>query len=56
MRDDDRLRLSDIMALRGMYELEGEEMTGGRGKLHNEGLLNVYSSPNIMVMKTRRMR
>jgi hypothetical protein len=35
----------------------GDEMLGGWGKLHNEDLHNLYSSPNIIRMiKTRRMR
>jgi hypothetical protein len=33
------------------------EVTGGWGKLHNEELHNLYSSPNIIRMiKSRRMR
>jgi hypothetical protein len=33
-----------------------DEVTGGFGKLHNEELHNLYSSPNIIRMtKTRRM-
>jgi hypothetical protein len=34
-----------------------DEVTGGYRKLHNEGLHNLYSSPNIITMiKSRRMR
>jgi hypothetical protein len=29
-----------------------DEVTGGWGKLHNEELQNVYSSPNIIKMMT----
>jgi hypothetical protein len=33
------------------------EVTGGWRKLHNEGLHNLYSSPNIIrMMKSRRIR
>jgi hypothetical protein len=33
-----------------------DEVTGGRSKLHNESLHNVYSSPNIIrTIKSRRM-
>jgi hypothetical protein len=32
----------------------GEE-TGGWRRLHNEKLHNLYTSPNVMVMKSRRM-
>jgi hypothetical protein len=34
-----------------------DEVTGGWRKLHNEELLNLYSSPSIITMiKSRRMR
>ena len=37
--------------------LKGEEVIGEWGKLRNEGLTGLYSSPNIMqVIKSRRMR
>jgi hypothetical protein len=36
---------------------KSEEVTGGRRKLHEEELHNLYSSPNIISMiKSRRMR
>jgi hypothetical protein len=34
-----------------------EKATGGWGKLHNEELHNLYSSPDIMwIIRSRRMR
>jgi hypothetical protein len=37
--------------------LNGNEVTGGWRKLHNEKLHNLYSSPSIIrMMKSRRMR
>jgi hypothetical protein len=38
-------------------EPKRDEVTGDWRKLHNEGLHNLYSSPNIIRMiKSRRMR
>jgi hypothetical protein len=34
----------------------GDEVTGGWRKLHNEELHSLYSSPNIRMVKSRRMR
>jgi hypothetical protein len=34
--------------LRGIFGPERDEVTGGWRKLHNEGLYNLYSSPNII--------
>jgi hypothetical protein len=42
--------------LRRMFGAKREEVTGGWRKLHNEQLHNLYSSPNIRIMKLKRMR
>jgi hypothetical protein len=43
--------------LRRIFGLKRDEVTGGRRKLYNEELDNLYSSPSIIRMiKTRRMR
>jgi hypothetical protein len=43
--------------LRGIFGPKRDEVTGGRRKLHNEELHNVYSSLSIIIMtKSRRMR
>jgi hypothetical protein len=36
--------------LRRMFGLKRDEVTGGRRKLHNEELHNLYSSPSIIRM------
>jgi hypothetical protein len=40
-----------------IFGLKRDEVTGGRRKLHNEELHNLYSSPSIIrVIKSRSMR
>jgi hypothetical protein len=43
--------------LRRIFGPKRDEVTGEWRKLHNEGLRDLYSSPNIIrIMKSRRMR
>jgi len=43
-------------ALRRIFGLKTDEMTGEWGKLHNEELNDLYCSPiNVWVIKSRRM-
>jgi hypothetical protein len=43
--------------LRRIFGLKRDEVTGELGKLHNEELHDLYSSPSIIrIMKARRMR
>jgi hypothetical protein len=52
-----RLRVFENRVLRRIFGLKGDEVTGGWRKLHNEGLHDLYSSPNIItIIKSRRMR
>jgi hypothetical protein len=45
------------MVLRRIFRPKRDEVTGEWRKLHNEELLNLYSSPNIIRMtKSRGMR
>jgi hypothetical protein len=44
-------------ALRRIFGLWGEEVTGGRRKLHSEEIYYLYSSRNtVRVTKSRRLR
>jgi hypothetical protein len=43
--------------LRRIFGPKRDEVTGGWGKLHNEQLRDLYSSPSIIrIIKSRRMR
>jgi hypothetical protein len=43
--------------LKRVFCLKGDEVTGNWGKVHNEELHNLYSSPSIIrLIKSRRMR
>jgi hypothetical protein len=49
-----RLRVFENRVLRRIYGPNGDEVTGGWRKLHNEELQNLYSSPSIIrVVKSR---
>ena len=57
LREESRLRVFENRVLRRIFGSKREEETGEWGKLHNEELNDLYSSPNIIrVIKSRRMR
>jgi hypothetical protein len=57
LREEHRLRLFENRVLRGIFGPKRDEVTGEWRKLHNEELLNLYSSPDIIrQIKLRRMR
>jgi hypothetical protein len=57
VREERRLRVFENRVLRRIFRPKRDEVTGKCRKLHNEGLNDLYSSPNIVrVMKSRIMR
>jgi hypothetical protein len=51
------LRVSENRVLRRIFGPKREEVAGGWRRLHNEELLNLYASPDVIsVTKSRRMR
>jgi hypothetical protein len=56
LREEHRLRVFENGVLRRIFGPERDE-DGSWGKLHNDELYSLYSSPNIVrVIKSRRLR
>jgi hypothetical protein len=54
--EERRLRVCENRVLRGIFGPKRDEVTGKWGKLNNEEINDLYSSPNIVrVNKSRRM-
>jgi hypothetical protein len=57
LREEGRLRVFEKRVLRRIFEPKWDEVTGDRRELHNEGLNDLYASPNfIWVIKLRMER
>jgi hypothetical protein len=57
VREEHKLRVIENRVLRKIFGPKRDRGTGGWRKLHNEELLNWYSSPSIIrIIKSRRMR
>ena len=57
LREEHRLRMFENRVLRRVFGPMRGEVTGKWGKVHNEELNSLYSSPNIIrVIKSRRMK
>jgi len=57
MREERKLRVFENTVLRRIFGPRRDEVTGDWRRLHNEGLNDLYCSPNIVrVIKSRRMR
>jgi hypothetical protein len=48
LREEHRLRVFENRVLRRIFGPMREEVSGGRRRLHNEELHNLYSSPNVV--------
>jgi hypothetical protein len=57
LREENRLRVFENRVLSRIFGPKRDEVTGGRRKLHNGELHNLYSSANIIrLIKSRRLR
>ena len=57
LREECRLRVFENRVLRRIFVPKRDEVTVEWGKLHNEELNDMYSSPSIVrVIKSRRLR
>jgi hypothetical protein len=54
--EEHRLRVFENRVLRRIFGPETDEATGKWRRLHNKELCALYSSPNILVIKSRRLR
>jgi hypothetical protein len=55
-RKESRLRVLEKRMLRRIFGPKRDEVRGEWRRLHNEELYNLYSSPNIIWVTSRRMR
>jgi hypothetical protein len=51
-----RLRVFENRVLRRIFGAKRDEVTGECMKLYNEEFIDLYTSPNIRVVKSRRLR
>jgi hypothetical protein len=57
LREEHRLKVFENRMLRRIFGPKKDEVTGDWGKLRNEKLRNLFSSPSVIrVIKSRRMR
>jgi len=56
LREEHRLRVFENRVLRRVFGPKRDKVTGEWRKLHNENLSDLYSLPDIVRVKSRRMR
>ena len=54
LREERKLKVFEKRMLRKMFGYERERVTGEWKKLHKKKLYDLYSTPNIRVMKSRK--
>jgi hypothetical protein len=55
LREGHGLRVCENRVLRRIFGPKREEVAVGRRRLHNEELHNLYASPNIIMIRSRKM-
>jgi hypothetical protein len=56
LKEKDRLRVFENWVLRKMFDPKRDEITGEWRRLYEKELYYLHSSPNIRVIKLKRMR
>jgi hypothetical protein len=56
LREEERLRVLESRVLRRVFGPKREEVIGDWRRLHKQKVNDLYSTPNIRVIKSRRMR
>jgi hypothetical protein len=56
LKEEHRLRVFENRVLRTIFGPKRDEVTGEWGKLHNEELRDLYSSPSIIRIIKSRMK